>query len=170
MPRLMALPLQIALVGSGDKRFEQSLLHWSKLFPDRLAVRLGYDEASARLIEGGSNVFLMPSRFEPCGLNQMYSQRYGAIPLVRRAGGLADTVVDACPETLADGSATGFVFNEATADAFFEAIERALSLYEQSDEWQKIQRNGMAKDFSWDKSAREYAALYDLAWCDRLAG
>jgi starch synthase len=170
MPRLMALPLQIALVGSGDKRFEQSLLHWSKLFPDRLAVRLGYDEASARLIEGGSDVFLMPSRFEPCGLNQMYSQRYGAIPLVRRAGGLADTVVDACPETFADGSATGFVFNEATADAFFEAIERALSLYEQSDEWQTIQRNGMAKDFSWDKSAREYAALYDLAWRDRLAG
>lgn len=169
MPRLMAMPLQIALIGSGDKRFEQSLLHWSKLFPDRLAVRLGYDEASARLIEGGTDVFLMPSRFEPCGLNQMYSQRYGAIPLVRRAGGLADTVVDARPETIADGLATGFVFDAATADALFEAIERALALYAQPDDWRKIQRNGMAKDFSWDKSAREYAALYDLAWQDRLA-
>jgi starch synthase len=170
MPRLMSLPLQIAMIGSGDTRFEQSLQHWGKLFPDRFAIRLGYDEAGARLVEAGTDLFVMPSRFEPCGLNQLYSQRYGAIPLVRRAGGLADTVVDATPETLKAGTATGIVFDEATPDAFFEAVERALSLYAKPATWRKIQKAGMEKDFSWEISARQYVCLYVQAQSDRLRG
>lgn len=169
MPRLMALPLQIAVQGSGDARFEQTLQHWGKLFPDRFAIRVGYDEAHARLIEGGTDVFLMPSRFEPCGLNQMYSQRYGAMPLVRRAGGLADTVVDTNDETLRDGTATGIVFDDASPDALFDAIQRALRLYATPVDWRKIQANGMAKDFSWQVSARQYLELYELAEQDRAA-
>ena len=170
LPRLMNLPLQIALLGSGDPRFEEALQHWGKLFPQRFAIRLGYDEARARLIEAGTDLFLMPSRFEPCGLNQMYSQRYGAIPLVRRAGGLADTVVNADAETLKDGTATGIVFDEATPDALYHAVERALALYARPTHWRKVQKNGMAKDFSWEISARQYEALYDHALQDRLAG
>lgn len=167
MPRLMALPLQMVMIGSGDSHFEQLLQDWGKLFPDRIAIRLGYDEARARLVEAGTDVFLMPSRFEPCGLNQMYSQRYGAIPLVRRVGGLADTVVDVCPETLADGTATGFVFDESIPDALYHAIERALTLYQQKPEWRHVQQNGMKKDFSWEISAGEYVDLYDRSLKDR---
>jgi starch synthase len=170
MPRLMSLPLQIAMIGSGDTRYEQSLQHWGKLFPDRFAIRLGYDEAGARLVEGGTDLFLMPSRFEPCGLNQLYSQRYGAIPLVRRAGGLADTVVDATPEALKAGTATGIVFDEATPDALFEAVERAVILYAKPTTWRKIQKAGMEKDFSWEISARQYVDLYGQAQTDRLRG
>ncbi len=168
MPRLMSLPLQIAMIGSGDTRYEQSLQHWGKLFPDRFAIRLGYDEAGARLVEAGTDLFLMPSRFEPCGLNQLYSQRYGAIPLVRRAGGLADTVVNTTPETLKAGTATGIVFDETTPDAFFEAVEHALALYAKPAAWRKVQKTGMEKDFSWEISARQYVDLYDQAQLDRL--
>ena len=167
LPRLMALPLQIALIGSGDSRFEESLQHWTKLFPDKFALRLGYDEARARLVEAGTDLFLMPSRFEPCGLNQMYSQRYGAIPLVRRAGGLADTVVDADAEALKEGSATGLVFEEATPEALYDAIERALALYKKPSIWRAIQKSGMARDFSWAFSAQQYVELYAEADHDR---
>ena len=167
LPRLMALPLQIAVLGSGDSRFEETLQYWGKLFPDQLAIRLGYDEARARLVEAGTDLFLMPSRFEPCGLNQMYSQRYGAIPLVRRAGGLADTVVNASTETLSQKTATGIVFEEATVSALFEAIERALALFERKEDWTQVQQTGMAKNFSWDGSARAYEHLYTLAEADR---
>ena len=167
LPRLMALPLQIVLIGSGDSRFEQSLQHWTKLFPDQFALKVGYDEARARLVEAGSDVFLMPSRFEPCGLNQMYSQRYGAIPLVRRAGGLADTVVDADAHTLKEGTATGLLFEEATPEAFYDAIERALALYEKPEVWRGIQKTGMARDFSWEFSAQRYVELYAEADIDR---
>ena len=170
MPRLMSLPLQIVMIGSGDTRYEQSLQHWGKLFPERFAIRLGYDEAGARLVEAGTDLFLMPSRFEPCGLNQLYSQRYGAVPLVRRAGGLADTVVDSTPETLKAGTATGIVFDEATPDAFYEAVERGLNLYAKPATWKKIQRAGMEKDFSWEISARQYVDVYAQAQSDRLRG
>ena len=167
LPRLMALPLQIVLIGSGDSRFEQSLQHWTKLFPDKFALRLGYDEARARLVEAGTDLFLMPSRFEPCGLNQMYSQRYGAIPLVRRAGGLADTVVDADAVALKEGTATGLLFKEATPEALYDAIERALALYQKPSVWRAIQKSGMARDFSWALSAQQYVELYAEADHDR---
>lgn len=166
LPKLMALPLQIILIGTGDARYEKTLRDWQHLFPERLSVYLGYDEARAHQAEAGADLFLMPSRFEPCGLNQMYSQRYGAVPLVRRAGGLADTVVDASDDALDAGTATGIVFDEATSDVFFAAVKRALELYEQKHLWQSIQKNGMQKDFAWETSARQYLDLYDAALGD----
>lgn len=167
LPRLMQMPLQMVFVGSGEARYEQTLLQWAKLYPDRIAIKLGYNEAGAHLIEAGTDVFLMPSRFEPCGLNQMYSQRYGAVPLVRRVGGLADTVEDANTVNLEQGTATGIVFKEATADALFEAISRSLALHQDKPSWSKVQRAGMTRDFSWEASAQGYLDIYDLALEDR---
>jgi len=103
----------------------------------------------------------MPSRFEPCGLNQMYSQRYGTIPIVRKTGGLADTVTDTLPETLAKHTASGIVFNEASSGALLEAIKRALLLYSLPETWKQMQLNAMKKDFSWKRSAEQYLALYE---------
>lgn len=167
LPKLLELPVQFVIVGSGEPRYEKLLLDWSRLYPDRMSVKLGYDEANAHLIEGGSDLFLMPSRFEPCGLNQMYSQRYGAIPLVRRAGGLADTVEDANATNLSLGTATGIVFEQANAEELFWAIERGLSLYRNKPVWRKMQRAGMAKDFSWERSAQQYLDVYEQALGDR---
>lgn len=167
MPRLMELPIQLAILGSGEKKYEQTLRHWNSLYPERLALNLGYDEALAHLIEAGSDVFLMPSRFEPCGLNQMYSQRYGTVPIVRCVGGLADTVEDANTVNLATGKASGVVFQESSADALLQAIHRALDLYNNKPQWTKVQKTGMLKDFSWKQSAKKYLELYDLALQDR---
>ncbi|MGZ8246126.1 glycogen synthase, partial [Methylomagnum sp.] len=166
LPKLMQLPLQIVVVGSGEARYEQILLDWAKLYPDRIAIKLGYSEANAHLIEAGTDIFLMPSRFEPCGLNQMYSQRYGAVPLVRRIGGLADTVQDANPHHLGNGTATGISFDAATADALCQAINRALALYHNRHDWRKVQNAGMSKDFSWESSAQRYLDLYGMALDD----
>ena len=167
LPRLVRMPLQMVIVGSGEARYEQILMQWARLYPDRIALKLGYDETCAHLVEAGADLFLMPSRFEPCGLNQMYSQRYGAVPLVRRVGGLADTVVDANPIHLSAGTATGIVFDEAMADAMYQAINRGLALYQNQMVWRKIQQTGMGKDFSWESSGQRYLALYDLALNDR---
>jgi starch synthase len=161
LPEMLTLPLQFVLLGRGDKDFEQQLSHFAKTHPDKIAITLGYDEALAHLLEAGADIFLMPSRFEPCGLNQLYSQRYGTIPIVRKTGGLADTVVDALPETLGNKTATGFVFNEATSGTLMEAIKRALIVYSQTETWKQLQVNGMQKDYSWNKSAKEYMALYE---------
>ncbi|WP_374088890.1 glycogen synthase GlgA [Methylomicrobium lacus] len=160
LDEILGMPLQIVLLGSGEKSMERKLMNYAQLYPEKIAVTIGYDEALAHLIEAGSDVFLMPSRFEPCGLNQMYSQRYGTLPLVRRTGGLADTVVDAVPQTLADNSATGFVFNEASAGSLLEAVKRAAILYDNSKAWKQMQINGMNKDFSWERSAKHYLDLY----------
>lgn len=160
LPDLMSMPLQLVLLGAGDKIFEQRLQNLAHIYPDKLAVTLGYDESLAHLIEAGSDVFLMPSRFEPCGLNQMYSQRYGTLPIVRKTGGLADTVVDALPETIANKTATGFVFNEASSSSLLETVKRAMILYADQKSWVKIQTNAMHKDFSWRHSAEQYLMLY----------
>jgi len=160
LPEILEMPLQIVLLGSGEKSMERKLTNYAQLHPEKIAVTIGYDEALAHLIEAGSDVFLMPSRFEPCGLNQMYSQRYGTLPLVRRTGGLADTVVDAVPQTLGDGSATGIVFNDASAGSLLEAVKRAAILYGNSKAWKQMQINGMNKDFSWEQSAKQYLDLY----------
>ncbi len=153
--------VQFALLGSGDKGFEHRLRNLSYLFPDKISVTIGYDEDLAHLIEAGSDIFLMPSRFEPCGLNQLYSQRYGTLPIVRRTGGLADTVVDALPETIADKTASGFVFDEPSVGAMLETIKRAVLLYANKKTWQGLQKNAMSKDFSWRKSAEQYLKLYN---------
>lgn len=126
-----------------------------------MALSLGYDESLAHLIEAGSDVFLMPSRFEPCGLNQMYSQRYGTLPIVRNTGGLADTVVDTLPNTIKDKTATGFIFNEESPGALLETIKRAVLLHSFPDIWIGLQTNAMTCDFSWENSARQYLELYE---------
>ena len=161
LPEMLTLPLQFVLLGSGEKRFEQQLSLFAETYPDKIAITIGYDEALAHLLEAGADIFLMPSRFEPCGLNQLYSQRYGTVPLVRKTGGLADTVIDALPETLGNNTATGFVFNEATSGTLMETIKRALIVYSQPKTWKQLQTSGMQKDYSWNKSAKEYMALYD---------
>ena len=121
---------------------------------------IGYDEAHAHRIEAGADMFLMPSRFEPCGLNQLYSLRYGTVPVVRGVGGLADTVIDASTASLADKSATGFVFAEATVSALVETLKRALDLYQDQAAWQRLALAGMAKNYSWRTSAEQYLHLY----------
>jgi starch synthase len=161
LPEMLTLPLQFVLLGSGEKRFERQLSIFAESYPDKVAITIGYDEALAHLLEAGADIFLMPSRFEPCGLNQLYSQRYGTVPLVRKTGGLADTVIDAFPETLCNNTATGFVFNEATSGTLMETIKRALIVYSQPETWKQLQSSGMQKDYSWNKSAKEYNALYE---------
>jgi len=126
-------------------------------------VLAGYDEAVAHRIQAGADIFLMPLRFEPCGLSQLYSLRYGTVPLVRRVGGLADTVTDATPDALAAGTATGIVFDAPTPAALVHAVKRALALRRDARLWKQVQLAGMRQDFSWRHSASEYLRLYDAA-------
>jgi starch synthase len=161
LPAALKIPMQFVLLGAGNKTFEVQLQSLAQQYPEQIAISIGYDEALAHLIEAGADVFLMPSRFEPCGLNQMYSQRYGTLPIVRKTGGLADTVVDAIPQTLADQTATGLVFAEASGGALLEAIKRAITLYSQPKVWQTMQSQAMHKDFSWQRSAAQYLDVYE---------
>jgi starch synthase len=160
LAEMVAMPMQFVLLGAGEKTYEQRLHNLAQLYPGKIAVTIGYDESLAHLIEAGADIFLMPSRFEPCGLNQMYSQRYGTLPIVRKTGGLADTVIDALPHTIANKTATGFVFNEANASSLLEAIKRAMILFDDKKAWAKIQANAMKIDFSWQHSAKLYLELY----------
>ncbi len=160
LPEMLTHSMQFVLLGSGNKGFEQRLHNFAESHPDKISITVGYDETLAHLIEAGVDIFLMPSRFEPCGLNQIYSQRYGTVPIVRKTGGLADTVTDTVPETLKNNTATGFVFNEASAGALMETVKRSLILYSQSKTWKQLQINGMQKDYSWSKSAKQYMTLY----------
>jgi starch synthase len=157
---LVALPAQLVVLGAGEPDLEAALAAVAAANPRAVALHVGYDEALAHLVEAGADLFLMPSRFEPCGLNQMYSQRYGTPPVARATGGLADTIVDCTAATLADGTATGFLFSEESPAALLETVERAVALYRDPKAWRRLQRAGMAKDFGWDAAARKYAALY----------
>jgi starch synthase len=159
-PQVLALPAQLAILGSGEPQLERGFRALAHRHPEQVSTSIGFDESLAHLIEAGADAFLMPSRFEPCGMNQMYSQRYGTPPIARATGGLADTVVDCNPATLADGSAGGFVFHEASARALLAAVQRAASTWRDHASWRVLQRNGMARDFGWDTSARRYAAIY----------
>ncbi len=163
LPTLLAeTDARFAILGSGQAVYEQKLTRLAKQHPERVFVEIGYDEPLAHLIEAGSDIFLMPSRFEPCGLNQMYSLRYGTPPVVYRTGGLADTVVDADAVTLADATANGFVFDVPDVAAFLDAIRRALSLYAQPAAWRRVQQAGMGRSFDWRDSAGHYLALYAM--------
>ena len=135
----------------------------ARKFPARLAVNLTFDNALAHQIEAGSDAFLMPSRFEPCGLNQMYSMRYGTVPIVRRVGGLADTVCDVSSATSAANTATGFVFEEHSASALVEAVKRAVTAFRDHALWSRLMQVGMRQDFSWTRSARAYVQVYERA-------
>ncbi len=160
LPTLMHQPLQMVVLGSGDPIYEDAWRRAASYFPEHLAARIGYDEGLAHRIEAGSDMFLMPSRFEPCGLNQMYSQRYGTVPIVRNVGGLADSVVDTSPQTLAARTATGIMIADESADAIVAGIARALNLYRDTATWTQIATTGMRQDFSWHHSARAYLDLY----------
>jgi len=163
MPVLLAeTDVRIVLLGSGQVAYEQKLARLAKQHPERVFVEIGYDEPLAHLIEAGADMFLMPSRFEPCGLNQMYSLRYGTPPVVFKTGGLADTVVDTNESTLEDASATGFVFDTPDVASFLDAIRRALALYRQPTQWRRLQQTGMRQSFDWSESADHYLALYSL--------
>jgi starch synthase len=158
--QLIEIPAQLSLLGSGEWVLEQELGRLAKANPGKIAVRIGFDEKLAHLMEGGMDIFLMPSRFEPCGLNQMYSQRYGTPPVVHATGGLLDTVVDCSTATLADGSASGFLFHDMTASGFLGAIQRAITAYHDKTVWRNLMQNGMRKDFSWRSSATAYRKIY----------
>jgi len=147
-----------AVLGTGDPRYETLLRDLASKHPDRFAVKIGFDEALAHLIEGAADIFLMPSRFEPCGLNQMYSMRYGTVPVVRATGGLDDTVADYNDAT---GTGTGFKFGPYTAASLMSAMERAKTAFANPSSWKSLQVAGMRQDFSWDRSAREYVKLYE---------
>lgn len=161
--RLVALPLQLVFLGSGEKRFEAALKQATEKYPQQIGVHIGYDEELAHQIEAGVDAFLMPSRFEPCGLNQLYSLRYGTLPIVHNVGGLADTVKDATPANLHHKQTTGVVFYQPTEDALYEAITRAYGLYNKPQVWTDIISTGMQQSFSWEASARQYITLYQSA-------
>ena len=159
-PQLLAEPVQIVILGTGDASMEEDLALLALNHPGKVAAVIGFDEKLSHLIEAGIDIFLMPSRFEPCGLNQMYSQRYGTPPVVHATGGLVDTVTDTTPATLRDKTATGFMFRDSTPAALHDAIVRALECYRDRKTWRQIQQTGMRRDFSWRNSAAQYLALY----------
>ena len=161
LPGLLAAGGQLALLGAGDADLESGFVAAAAAHPGRVAVEIGYDESLSHLVIGGADVILVPSRFEPCGLTQLYALAYGALPLVRRVGGLADTVVDADAASLADGTATGFAFNEDNPRALIRAIERAIGLYREPEVWHRMVRRAMTRNFSWDAAARQYLRLYE---------
>jgi starch synthase len=154
---LMKLPVNLVILGTGDAAIEANIRYMEKLYPDRLKLIRRYDEQMAHLIEAGADIFLMPSRYEPCGLNQMYSLRYGTIPVVHATGGLDDSVIDVLnyPD-----SGTGFKFYEYKPKAFLKTIRSALELLKEPDKWGATQKRAMAQDFSWSHSAGEYLKLY----------
>lgn len=155
-----ATHVQWAILGTGDPKYQKILASLAAQHPLKVAVKFGFSEPLAHRIEAGADIFLMPSHFEPCGLSQLYSLKYGTAPLVRSTGGLANTVTDATPETLANGTATGFCFDEYRVSALDGALRRACETYAQPETWSQIIANGMRQDWSWARSAREYLALY----------
>jgi starch synthase len=160
-PALLEEQVQLVVLGEGDPAYHEQLKALQARCPERVGLHLGFSEVLAHQIEAGADLFLMPSLYEPSGLTQLYSMRYGTVPLVRATGGLADTVVDATPEALAEGRATGFRFLAYTPEALAEAVRRALDLYrDHPDQWLQLQRAGMRQDWSWNRSAAEYERLY----------
>jgi starch synthase len=149
--------LNFVALGSGEPEYEEFFAALARRLPGRVHFRAGYDDELAHWIEAASDLFLMPSRYEPCGLNQMYSLRYGTVPLVRRTGGLADSVEHFDPES---GTGTGVVFNDFDSPALKWGLNLALDWYQEPRHWQRLVHNGMAQDFSWQRQALEYLALY----------
>ena len=161
--RLLERDVQVVFLGNGQPEYEDLCRHLASAHPQKVRTVIGYDEGLAHQIEAGSDMFLMPSKFEPCGLNQMYSMAYGTPPIVRATGGLADSVIGATDESLANGSATGFVFRDHDPDQFWQQLDAALTLFVDKAAWRRLQRAGMSRDWSWNRSAQEYVALYEKA-------
>jgi starch synthase len=158
--RLAHQEVTVVVLGSGDKDYEDLFRRLVRQYPAHFAVKIGYDDPMAHKIEAGSDMFLMPSRYEPCGLNQIYSLKYGTIPIVRATGGLDDTIESYDSRT---GKGTGFKFHEYTPEALLTSMQAALALFAKPSEWRKLMLNGMARDFSWAVSAREYIKVYEKA-------
>jgi starch synthase len=161
-PHLLSMPAQLVLLGTGDAGMQRTALELSHRYSGQVSIYAGFDEGLSHLVEAGADIFLMPSRFEPCGLNQMYSQRYGTPPVVHATGGLIDSVVDCNEATLANGTASGFVFgNGAGTLGLLAAAQRAAVAYHDKKKWRTLQSNGMSRDFGWAKSAAAYHNIYD---------
>ncbi len=157
MDRLAREKMIVVVLGTGDKTYEDMFQRLQKQFPNKIAIKVAYDNVIAHKIEAGADMFLMPSRYEPCGLNQIYSLKYGTVPIVRATGGLDDTIE---PWDARTGKGTGFKFAEYTGEALLATIKQALLAYRDQSSWQTLMRNGMARDFSWGASAREYGKIY----------
>ncbi|MBI1939652.1 MAG: glycogen synthase [Ignavibacteriales bacterium] len=162
--QLMELPAQWVILGGGMRKYEEMIQQIENNNPHKVAIYIGFNNELSHLIEAGTDIFLMPSHFEPCGLNQIYSLRYGTVPVVRKTGGLADTVQD-WNETLAEGkeTGTGYSFNDYTGKALLQSLQQAINDFKKKDMWKKIQINGMSKDYSWRCSAEKYVELYKHA-------
>ncbi len=156
--RLAREDMVIVALGTGDKEYEDLFRRLNQQFPQKILVRIGFDNALAHKIEAGSDMFLMPSRYEPCGLNQIYSLKYGTVPVVRATGGLDDTIE---PWDARTNRGTGFKFSDYTGEALLGTIRQALTAFKDQTGWQTLMRNGMGKDFSWTNSAREYVRIYE---------
>jgi starch synthase len=156
--RLVREDLLMIGIGSGDKKYEEMFLRLNKQFPQKIAIKIAYDNPLAHKIEAGSDMFLMPSQYEPCGLNQIYSLKYGTVPIVRATGGLDDTIESWDART---GKGTGFKFQEFSGEVLLLTIKNALLAFRDQTSWQTLMRNGMKKDFSWDASAKEYVRIYE---------
>lgn len=165
--RLAREDVIIVAIGAGDKEYEDMFRRLHRQYPHKIAVKIAYDNSIAHKIEAGADMFLMPSRYEPCGLNQIYSLKYGTVPIVRATGGLDDTIENFDPAT---GKGTGFKFSEYSGEVLLETIQRALAVYKNREAWTQLMRNGMNRDFSWTASAREYQRIYERACALRAAG
>ena len=159
-PLLTKLPVQLAMLGTGDAQMQKTARDLSHRYPGKIGAHIGFSEELSHQIEAGADMFVMPSRFEPCGLNQFYSQRYGTPPIVHATGGLVDSVVDCTAATLRDGTASGFMFSGMTAGNLIAAIRRAVDLYHDRSKWEALRKNCMDKDLSWENSAKAYQAVY----------
>jgi starch synthase len=155
---IAGLDLQMVVLGPGQQKYHDLLEEICSRYSDKVAVRFGFDNPLAHLIEAGADMFLMPSKFEPCGLNQLYSLRYGTVPIVRATGGLADTVLN---YDISNNVGTGFSFKEYSATGMVLAIKRALMVYSDPISWEELMRRCMAEEWSWERSARKYLGLYE---------
>ena len=160
LPDLMELDAQVAILGTGDPLYEQQMRELAERYPGKIAVRNAFDEGLAHRIEAGADMFIMPSRYEPCGLTQLYSLRYGTVPIVRKTGGLADTVVGYTPRALNETRATGFSFMDASSASLLTCLLLALSVYRKKSDWQRLVKTGMTQDLSWARSAAIYLQLF----------
>jgi starch synthase len=159
-PTLAAMDLQLVLLGTGDRSLEETFRSLHARYPDKIGLHIGFDEGLAHRIQAASDLFLVPSRYEPCGLTQLASLRYGTVPIARRTGGLVDTIVPYESDGKGSIQPTGFLFDAATPDALLEAIRNAVAVYGDRRVWARLVRAGMATDVSWTKSAAQYSDLY----------
>ncbi|MDX3924472.1 MAG: glycogen synthase GlgA [Shinella sp.] len=179
IPHLVEAGGRLIVCGQGDRNIERQLRRMASLYPANVAVRIGYDEETAHMLHGGSDFVIQPSRFEPCGLTQLYALRYGAVPIVSRTGGLSETIIDANDAAMAAEVATGIQFHPVTAEQLQHALDRAITIFRHPQQFRRLQMQGMKTNFSWDTSARRYAALYRQltgtgcaapVWQERKAG